>query len=207
MKNILYLGSKSESRKMLLELARIPFTVVQQDADESQCDWALPLPQLVANIAHHKMEHVVVPAGNAEGDYCFVLTVDTMSHDSEGVVHGKPQSRDDAIAKIKAARNGSVVYTAFCLDKKVWHNGVWVVQERITDIVQGSLVFDVPDEWMDRYLAAIPFMDVAGAIAVEYYGNQFLKTVSGSYTTIVGLPLYEVRCALEKLGFFALKSL
>jgi predicted house-cleaning NTP pyrophosphatase (Maf/HAM1 superfamily) len=29
-----------------------------------------------------------------------------------------------------------------------------------------------------------------------------LKTVTGSYSTIIGLPLFEVREALEKLGFF-----
>lgn len=202
MNHTLYLGSKSQSRKMLLELSKIPFIVVEQNADESVCDWNLPLDQLVLSIALHKMNHVVLPAGIQDGDYCFVLTVDTMSHDSNGVVHGKPLDREDAIAKIKAARTGSVVYSAFCLDKKVWCNNKWLVQERITDSVRGDLVFDVSDQWLDKYLAQIPFMDVAGAIAIEYYGNQFLKTMTGSYTSIVGLPVYEVRCALERLGFF-----
>ena len=33
--------------------------------------------------------------------------------------------------------------------------------------------------------------------------GEFLKELNGSYTAIVGLPLYEVREALEKLGFFS----
>jgi len=201
-KNILYFGSKSQSRRMLLEESKIPFVVVGQDADEAQCDWTLPLPQLVMSIALHKMEHVVLPDGKHEGDECFVLTADTMSHDKMGVIHGKPVDRADAVAKIKAARQGSFLCTAFCLDKKVWRVGAWQVQERIADVVSAEFVYYVADQWIDTYLENTPYLDVSGAIAVELYGNQFLKNVNGSYSTIIGLPLFEVRLALEKLGFF-----
>lgn len=200
--NTLYFGSKSAPRRMLLEQAQIPFIVVSQDADESQCDWGLPLPQLVASIALYKMQHVILPDGKNEGDICFVLTADTMSHDKTGKIHGKPVDRADAIAKIKATRAGSFLCTAFCLDKKIWKNGTWEIQERITDVVSAEFSFIIPDEWIDIYLEKIPFLDVSGGIAVELYGNQFLKTMSGSYSTIIGLPLFEVREALQKLNFF-----
>jgi len=202
MKHILYFGSKSQSRRFLLEESRIPFVSVEQDADEAQCDWTLPLPELVLSIALHKMNHVVLPPGQKEGDICFVLTADTMSHDKEGVIHGKPVSRDDAIAKIKAARHGSFLCTGFCIDKKVWDTGAWHTQDRIDNVVSSEFIFDVPDCWIDTYLNTIPFLDVSGGMAVEYYGNQFLKTVAGSYSTIIGLPMFEVRQALERLGFF-----
>ena len=201
-KNVLYFGSKSQSRRMLLEESQIPFVVVGQDADESQCDWGLPLPQLVSSIALHKMEHVILPDGKHEGDICYVLTADTMSHDKTGKIHAKPVDRDDAIAKIKATAAGSFLCTAFCLDRKVWKQGTWVVDARITDVVSAEFIFCVPDNWIDIYLEKTPFLDVSGGIAVEKYGNQFLKTVHGSYSTIIGLPLFEVRKALEKLGFF-----
>ncbi len=201
-KNILYFGSKSQSRRMLLEESHIPFVVVNQDADESQCDWGLPLPQLVLSIALYKMQHVIVPDGNKEGDICFVLTADTMAHDKNGVIHGKPVDRADAIEKIKIAAQGKFLCTAFCLDKKIWQSGGWITIERIADIVSAEFLFIVPDEWINIYLENTPFLDVSGAIAVEKYGNQFLKTVHGSYSTIIGLPLFEVRQALEKVGFF-----
>ena len=122
-KNVLYFGSKSQSRRMLLDESQIPFVTVNQDADESRCDWNLPLPQLVLSIALYKMQHVILPAGTSEGQVCFVLTADTMSHDAHGVVHGKPIDRADAIAKIKATAAGSFLCTAFCLDRKVWQSG------------------------------------------------------------------------------------
>ena len=63
------------------------------------------------------MDHVLLPQGG-EGEVRIVLTADTMSTDLDGVVHGKPVSRQDAIHKIKTLRRGGVVATAFCLDKK-----------------------------------------------------------------------------------------
>ena len=201
-KNVLYFGSKSQSRRMLLEESQIPFVVVGQDANESECDWGLPLPQLVLSIALHKMDHVILPDGNDEGDICYVLTADTMSHDKTGKIHGKPIDRDDAIAKIKASAAGSFLCTGFCADRRVWRNNVWVLEERITDVVSAEFIFFVPDNWIDIYLEKTPFLDVSGGMAIEKYGNQFLKTVQGSYSTIIGLPLFEVREALEKLGFF-----
>lgn len=198
----LYFGSKSAPRRMLLEEAQIPFAVVGQDADESQCDWGLPLPQLVLSIALYKMQHVILPPGKEEKDICFVLTADTMSHDKAGKIHGKPTDRNDAISKIKAARDGSFLCTAFCIDRKVWRNGAWKTDERIADIVSAEFSFIISDEWINTYLENTPFLDVSGGMAVEKYGNQFLKVMHGSYATIIGLPLFEVREALEKLGFF-----
>lgn len=200
--HILYFGSKSKPRRMLLEEAQIPFIVVDQSADETHCDWGLPLPQLVLSIALYKMQHVLLPDGKHEGDICFALTADTMSHDTTGRIHGKPVDRDDAIAKIKAARDGSFLCTAFCLDRKVWRQGKWEIDERIADVVSSQFVYYVADEWIDYYLEHTPYLDVSGAIAVENFGNQFLKTVNGSYATIIGLPLFEIRQALEKLRFY-----
>ena len=75
--NTLLLASSSSSRKMLLDESQIPFKVIYQTADESQCDVGLPFQQLVEAIANHKMNHVIMPEGK-EGDLAFVLTADTI---------------------------------------------------------------------------------------------------------------------------------
>lgn len=201
-KNQLYLGSKSPSRQMLLRESRIPFSIVSQDADETQCDYTLPLEQLVAAIALHKMDHVILPPGKQEGDVCFVLTADTLSQDKNGTIHGKPVDRADAVAKIKSARNGSRLCTAFCLDRRVWQAGTWQVEKRIEKRVISEYLFYVPDAWIETYLDSSIGMQASNAIAIEGYGDQFLKYVHGSYSTIVGLPMFEVREALEEIGFF-----
>jgi len=201
MKNILLLGSKSKSRQMLLNEAQIPFILIDQYADEAQCDWGMPLQKVVESIALHKMEHLNLPEGK-EGDYAFVLTADTLSQDSHGAVHGKPKDYIDAVKKIKRAQNGSRLCTAFCLDKRIFKDGKWHIEKRIQDSVRAKFLFEVPDHLIDDYLKHSIGLECSGAIAIEQYGLRYLKWVDGSYSAIVGLPIYQVRQALTELGFF-----
>jgi septum formation protein len=202
MENILYIGTSSASRQQLLKEAEIPFEIVEQSADERACDWGMPLPDLLKTIAVAKMDHVILQQAR-EGEVRFVLTADTMSTDADGVVHGKPASRADAIAKIKTLRRGGVVATAFCLDKKIWQGGAWHTQERILECVSTTFKLDMPDVWIERYLEAVPyFLNIGGAYIADGYGAQFLQEINGSFTTILGLPMCQVRRALERVGYF-----
>lgn len=201
MSNILLLASKSESRQQLLQEAKIPFKVIKQEAKEEECDWGLPLVQLVESIALHKMNDITLDKGK-EGERCFVLTADTLSQLPDGTLQGKPTDREDAIAKIKAARTGSRLATAFCLDRKIFEQGEWKMDRRIVHVVTADYFFDVPDHWIDRYLEHSRGFVASNAIAVEDYGAQFFKQMSGSYSTIVGLPMFELREALDQLEFF-----
>lgn len=198
----LLLGSKSPSRQMLLRESRIPFELVTQDADETQCDWGQSLAQVTSAIALYKMEHLVLPPGKKEGDVCFVLTADTLSQDSSGEICGKPLDRDDARRMIRLARAGSTLCTSFCLDRKIWRSGKWHIDERIHENVHAAYTFFIPEEWVEWYLDNSIGIQCANAIAIEGLGAQFLKEVRGSHSTIIGLPLFEVRMALTTLGFF-----
>jgi septum formation protein len=187
---------------MLLRLAQIPFQVIGQDADESACDWTLSLEDIVKNITLYKMQHAAMPAGHTEGQRAFVLTADTLTKDMQGNVHGKPTDREDAKRMLRITREGSVVATAFCIEKRLWSQNRWQVQERVLDCVTAFYRFNVPESLLDYYLDNSPSTTCANATAVEELGLQFLEYVEGSYTSIIGLPLFEVRQALTKLGFF-----
>lgn len=202
MNNILLLGSKSYSRKLLLDYAHIPYQIIEQEADESECDWGLAMQKVVENIALYKMEHVIMPQGTKEGEIAFVLTADTLSQEKDGTISGKPADAQDAIEKIRRARAGMRTGTGFCLDKRVWRNGIWHVERRIQKYVEAEYIFAIPEEWIERYMQNSISLKASGAIAIEEFGAQFLKEVRGSYSTIVGLPLFEVREALEELGFW-----
>lgn len=198
---ILYLASQSRSRQELLRQADIPFTIIAHNADEV-VDKGLSLEQYVTAVARSKMDHVVMPNGSS-GSLAYVLTADTMNQDNNGIMHGKPVNKDDAIAKIKALRKGGIVATAFCLDKKRFSNGVWHIERRIERHVVTSYVCHIPDHWIEHYLEHTPnYKDVSGAITVEGYGAHFLLSINGSYSSILGLPICEVRQALEELNFF-----
>ncbi len=207
MNNKLLLASGSASRKLLLQQSQIPFLVIGHNADEESCDWKegdwkQSLEQLVSSIAIAKMDHALLPQGS-ENEIVFVLSADTLGEDSRGTIHGKPIDKDHAIFKIKALRGAGRCSTAFCLDKKKSISGSWVVQERIIKTVTAQYEFDMPDDWIEHYLKAVPtYLDISGGVTIEGYGAQFLKSISGSYSTILGLPLFELRQALEQIGFF-----
>ena len=200
-KQILFLASGSTSRKKLLQESGIAFKVVKQDADESKCDLSLTMDKTVLFLARMKMDHVIMPNGN-DGDIAFVITADTLTQDSQGNLQGKPIDRADAIDKLKKMRKGSLTGTGFCLDKKVFKNGKWETVDRIENYVQVQHVFIVPDNWIDTYLQKSCGYKGSGAIAIEEFGDQFSKSITGSYSAIRGLPLFELREALEKIGFF-----
>ena len=196
----LFLGSKSRSRQELLKQSQIPYEIVNQDADETVCDWNKPFKEIVASIAEYKMEHVVLPAGDTIGT-CFVVTADTMTCNTDGSINGKPVDRDDAVQKIKSAKDGAITGTAFCLDKKIWRDNVWQTAQRIERYAQGSCSFNVPDEWLDIYLAQ-PFIYSSAETVSQGFGAQFVKEIHGSYTAIIGLPMFELRQALTEIDFF-----
>lgn len=203
MSNILLLASNSKSRKNLLTKSGIQFLEIGHAADEDSVDKTLSLNEQVAAIAQLKMEHAQLPKGQ-EGQTIFVLTADTMGQDKDGVIHGKPKDYADAVAKIKALSTLQEYTTAtgFCVTKQVYQNGAWHVMQTVSNVVSATYQFSIPEQSIEKYIAQGSVLTCSGAIEIEGYGQQFLKTVNGSYSTIEGLPLFEVRQALEVIGFF-----
>ncbi len=203
----LYLASQSLSRQYLLRESHITYAVVQQTAQEDIYAWdTFPLEVLVVKLAELKNAHAQLPQA-PEQSISFTLTADTLSQDHTGTIHGKPHDHDDARTKIRMLRDGSYVSTGFCITRQHYKNGVWHEEARITAAVTAFCVFDVPDNWLDLYLARTSATEVSGAITIDHFGMQFLKRIDGSYSTIVGLPLFEVREALESMGFFSRPTL
>ena len=200
--HVLYIASNSASRKKLLEEAKIPFLVIDQDADETQVDTNQDFSQIVMQIAQLKMKHAQMLAGQHEDQICFVLTADTLGLTKSGRILTKPADRADAISMLQDARLGTVTATGFCLRKLVWQDGVWSLDKEIVDYEESESIFDVPDEFIDFYLDNIPFLSVSGAISIERIGGQFLQSVHGSYESIVGLPMFKIRKALFEFGFY-----
>ncbi len=195
----LYLASQSRMRRVLLKQACIPFSLLEQSADEADCDWNEEPLIVASSIARYKMDHVILPT---DGHDCYVITADTICVDSKGAIHGKPVDHADAIKMLKLWREGALVITGFCIDKKSYTNSTWYTTERIEEVVTTEIDFSIPDEWLKEYLKRTSFMDCSGAMTEEDYGFQFVKSIHGSYSNIIGLPLFEVRKALMAMDFF-----
>jgi len=202
MKKILFLASGSASRKKLLTDAHIPFRHISHDADETQCPLDRPLPEVLSELAQLKMDHIVMPDELSTDDEIFILTGDTLTVTAEGEFLCKPKDRADAVRMLKSCRKDhATVGSGFCLEKRVFIDGAWKQEKRILGYNEARCLFDVADRDIDFYLDNIPFLTVSGAVTIEGFGNQFLRDVQGSYSSIVGLPMFEVRQALIEIGF------
>ena len=62
--------------------------------------------------------------------------------------------------------------------------------------------FYVQDAEIDEYFNQLPFAIFAcGSGVVEDFGGQFLKSFNGSYSGALGLPIFELKEILTKLGY------
>ena len=213
MSDFIYLASGSHSRQELLQLSNIAFVVIKQTANEELISRDDSLQNVVCAIAQEKMRCAVLPDGKKIGEIAYVLTSDTMGVSDKGEIFGKPKDQADAIRMLKSYRAGAQTGTAFCLEKRVWCEladnfpARWEPVDRVICYVNATYVFNVPDEMLELYFKhaverfGISYLDVSGAVAIEDYGLQFVTNFQGSFTAVIGLPLYELRQELSKMGF------
>lgn len=193
----LYLASSSPTRQALLREAGIDFEIISQNANERSISWDAPLDVLVVQIAELKMAHIVIPSSlETEGTTAYFLTADTLSQDYEGKIIGKPHDMQEAYEQVKRAAFGSYVATGFCLEKKRFEHNRWHTIERETGVVGGNCHLIIPENMIARYLERTAG---CGSIMIDGFGFRFLKDIQGSYTAILGLPLYEICLAFDRM--------
>ena len=54
---------------------------------------------------------------------------------------------------------------------------------------------------IDRYIASDEWRGKAGAYGIQGQGARFIQSINGSYSNVVGLPLFETCGMLEGMGF------
>lgn len=204
-KDILYLGSQSSSRQKLLHDADIPFKVLNHRAKED-CVTVIPdFHEYILSIARSKMDALQLPhRDQVDKDYFFVVTADTLDRSvNDNKVYGKPVNKQHAIEMIKHISQGPVeVATGCCLYNHAWIDGCWKVTAKKEWVTSTIGEFIIPDDAIEKYLEKEPVaMYACGASVIEGFGLQFLKSLNGSYSAVMGLPLYELRQALKAMSF------
>ncbi|MCW8878822.1 MAG: Maf family nucleotide pyrophosphatase [Kangiellaceae bacterium] len=181
----LILASKSPRRRELLAQIGVNFEVVNVDIDESVKDKEEPL-SYVKRVTLEKGR-----AALASEQLCAienyqnkpVLSADTCII-LDGTVLGKPQGKTKAVTMINqlAGRTHQVV-TAVAIVSDVFTQ----VELSVSKVKFASL----DQEQILRYCETGEGLDKAGGYAIQGLAAQFVEAIEGSYSGIVGLPLYE----------------
>ena len=164
-----------------------------------------PLPEVVSEIAQLKMNHIQLPAGQFENQIIFIVTADTLTlkgGPGKHEIFGKPKDRAQAEYMLKAGRQGSITGTAFCVQKMVFKQDHWHKLDQQTGYAEGFNIIDIPDEFIDFYLDRIDYLNVSGAIKIRGLCEQFVKEIRGSYSAIMGMPMYQLREVLYRMNFY-----
>lgn len=118
----------------------------------------------------------------------------------DGEVLGKPRDREHG-RMILARLSGRThrVLTAVSLR---WGDRHWrALSETLVEIRELSAAE------ADAYWATGEPLDKAGGYAIQGRGALFIRRIEGSYTGVMGLPLYETAALLRHVGIDALKLL
>ncbi len=182
------LASGSPRRKELLEQIGIKhYRVVTSDADES-VDGPMDPARLVELLSQRKARAV---RGKVE-DGDLIIAADTVVS-LEGQTLGKPRDEGAAFKMLSAlSGNRHQVYT-----------GVTVLQgdREVTVHEETAVIFrELEPEEIDRYIATGEPMDKAGAYGIQGRGALLVKSISGDYCNVVGLPIARLARVLARLG-------
>ncbi len=204
-KDILYLGSQSPSRQKLLKEVSIPFIVVPHTSDEQVVKGEMSFEHYVMAIAQEKMGTLLLPQPSCvDKPYLYVLTADTLVHlVSSGCILGKPNDLDDAKNMMRRIRNEEVeVITGCCLRRYQADNGIWQVEKESVWATGALVEFCIAEEFLDSFYDNEPnALFAAGATIIDGYGQLFFKSINGSHSAVIGLPLFELHQELKTMSF------
>jgi len=176
----LILASKSPRRKHLLEQAGLKFSIIPSDFDESSMAMSDP-----ASYVRKLAEFKALDISQKHPD-SWVIGADTIVLIDNQIL-GKPGSNDEAREMLKRLSGKShQVLTGYCIccgQKK----------QLFSETVKTVVYFKkLRLEEIDWYIETGEPLDKAGAYAIQGLGSSLVRSIEGSYTNVVGLPVCEV---------------
>ena len=182
----LYLASTSPRRRELLSALGVKFEVVHVDVEEALLNGESPA-DMVLRLAVAKAEAAEIEVGG------LALGADTaVVVDDEPL--GKPLDEADALAMLaKLSGRSHQVLTGVALRGP----GGTRTSLSTTDVYFREIS---RDEALAYWQSGEPH-DKAGAYAVQGLGGMFVEHIEGSYSGVVGLPVFETVALLEAAGF------
>jgi len=185
----IYLASRSPRRRELLAQIGVRFAVLVSDTDETRLPGEHPEDYVLRlSLEKARAARSVLPAEDQRP----VLGADTAVVIGERIL-GKPEGWEDALAMMRLlSGRAHRVLTAVAL---ITSDG-----ER-TDLSETRVTFRTLDEEeVLRYWRTGEPRDKAGGYGIQGYGALFVAGLNGSYSGVMGLPLFETGRLLAQIG-------
>jgi septum formation protein len=198
--SVIYLASRSPRRRDLLAQIGVRFEPLlfrdgaRQDSDTDESVLAGEMPDdYVMRVAEMKAraawQRVIMRRGLRRMPVLAADTTVALANE----IFAKPADRDDAIrmlTQLSGTQHRVLTAVAVCSD------------ERLEMALNVSLVTfaQIAEERIRAYVDSGEPFDKAGAYAIQGRAAAFVERVEGSYTSVMGLPLFETAALLRQFG-------
>lgn len=166
--------------------------VIGADIDET------PLPQEPPHFLSMRLAKEKAHSVAQKIDNCFIITADTVVNCHGKMLH-KAENNDQVsnyLNILSGRRTG--VFTSVCVTKK--ESGIIVKQncKLSKTILKIKCLTREEKNW---YIESGEGLNVGGGISIEGKASYFIKSLNGSYSGVIGLPLCETISMLKGIGW------
>jgi septum formation protein len=218
MKSTLYLASASPRRHELLNQIGIAHEILHVPSppgeDEPRLETESPL-QYVQRTAFDKAVRAQLWAvekklvnGNSQ-NHIAILTADTTVALCNTIL-GKPKDEQDAKEILRLLSGQThIVYTAVILSRaSTYRSDISVQQDTESQIdwihtkalSTTRVSFSaISDDLIQEYIATKEVFGKAGAYGIQGHAAKFIQRIEGSYSGVMGLPLYETSKLIREI--------
>ena len=194
----IYLASQSPRRRQLLEQLGVRYELLLPDDDEDAEALEAVLPgeapaRYVQRVTALKLQASLARLKRRQWPVAPILCADTTVAVGRKIL-GKPASDAEARAMLQGlSGRDHRVLTAVTMGQG----------RRTVSMLSQSRVRFAPlsASWIAAYVASAEPQGKAGAYAIQGRASMMVSSISGSYSGIMGLPLYETAQLLRSFGF------
>ena len=196
--DFIYLASQSPRRSQLLDQLGVRHALLLPDADEDTESLEVQLRSEAPKTYVQRVTALKLQAAQQRLARRNLLPAPILCADTTVAlgrsIFGKPEDTEDAKRMLRALSNRPHrVMTAIAVG--------WGDQYAVACSESWVTFADWSEPDIDAYVASGEPMGKAGAYAVQGRAAAYIAHISGSYSGIMGLPLFETAQALRSLGF------
>ena len=192
MKNKIILASASPRRRELLEWAGVNFQVVTGNGEENITE--TEPSRIVEELSAEKAFQVAETISEEEGTV--VIGADTIVS-FQGKILGKPSDKADSRKTLEMLQgNTHQVYTGVTILENIcgkWQKTSFAEKTDVT-------FYPVSEKEIRDYVKTKEPMDKAGSYGIQGLFGIYVKSISGEYSNVVGLPVGRLFYEAKKSG-------
>ncbi|MCP3851262.1 MAG: septum formation inhibitor Maf [Gammaproteobacteria bacterium] len=186
------LASNSPRRQELLCQMGVSFRVIPQFAEEIHKSNESP-EEFVSRLALDKAKDGLLRLERSQCDHQTPVLGSDTAVVLKGDILGKPKDKTHSIDMLLSLSNQThQVFTAVALTNE--HKTEQVLS--ITEVTFSTLSKTMCETYWQTGEAA----DKAGSYGIQGLGGLFVNKINGSYSGVMGLPIYETGLLLKKFG-------